>query len=217
MGSKLQFHVDEELFHEESTPLRQLNLMDEKETIFPATGVSTGERIIFLIVLRRYTKSADGMRYNNPKLLLLDELDAHLHPSLCGELLTLLKNDFVNEGVKVILATHSPSTVAQFDEGTILTMRPYEEPKTSTRREALNILMSGQEKMFIDLSQSKIVFVEDSSDVEIYECMSSLLTETDTRTRLVFKSLAKKGKAGTKNGGKDAVKSLVHDLGEDKM
>ena len=82
IGSKLKFHVDEELMEEEATSFRSLDLRDNKGTVFPAEGVSKGERIIFLIVLRRYAKSSTHIKYNNPSILLLDELDAHLHLSL---------------------------------------------------------------------------------------------------------------------------------------
>lgn len=216
MGSKLQFHVNLDFLDEERTPFRELNLKDEKGTVFPAKDVSKGERIIFLIVLRRYAQSSDGFRYNNPKLLLLDELDAHLHPSLSGELLTLLQKSFVADGVKIIFATHSPSTIAHSDEGSLIVLRPYEEPKPSTRREALNILMSGQEKMFIDLSKARIVFVEDKSDVEIFEALTSTFIEEKTSKRLVFKSLSNKNAKGTSDGGKSRVKTIMDILGVEK-
>ncbi len=64
----------------------------------------------------------------NPKLLLIDEPDNHLHPSIQERLLPVLNEASRNHGFKVILATHSPfivrsapksSNVFWFDNGCI--------------------------------------------------------------------------------------------------
>lgn len=64
----------------------------------------------------------------NPKLLLIDEPDNHLHPSIQERLLPVLNDAARNYGFKVILATHSPfivrsapasSKVFWFDNGQI--------------------------------------------------------------------------------------------------
>ncbi len=47
-----------------------------------------------------------------PRLLLLDEPDAHLHPSMAKQFLQVIKEYFVGKhGIRVIMTTHSPSTV----------------------------------------------------------------------------------------------------------
>lgn len=64
----------------------------------------------------------------NPKLLLIDEPDNHLHPSIQERLLPVLNDAARDYGFKVILATHSPfivrsapssSKVFWFDDGQI--------------------------------------------------------------------------------------------------
>jgi predicted ATPase len=47
-----------------------------------------------------------------PRALLLDEIDASLHPSMIRTLLNAVQTAFVDKGSKVIVATHSPTTVA---------------------------------------------------------------------------------------------------------
>ena len=48
-----------------------------------------------------------------PKVLLFDEIDAPLHPSMSRSLLRTIQKTLVEEhGIFVILTTHSPSTVA---------------------------------------------------------------------------------------------------------
>lgn len=214
--SPLQFHVDEEQLYEINSAFPELTLKDQKENLFKATGISTGERIIFSIAVRRYAHLSPGIRYSKKKLLLLDELDAHLHPSLCGQLLELIQETLVDQGTKVILSTHCASTVAQSPEGNLVILAPYERPVAASRREAMNVLLSGQEKFFIDLSGSRIVFVEDQTDVVIFESISSLITDDASAVRLDFKSISQKNSAGRTNGGKDSVKKLVADFGENR-
>ena len=59
------------------------------------------------------------MGRRQPGLILLDELDAVLHPSMISALLVGLKEQFVNNGTPVIMATHSVTTVSLLDEGEI--------------------------------------------------------------------------------------------------
>ena len=56
------------------------------------------------------------MGRRRPKLLLLDELDALLHPSMVSALIKGLKDQFVNNGTQVIMATHSVTTVSMLEE-----------------------------------------------------------------------------------------------------
>lgn len=216
IGSELRFHIDETCLNHKDRKITGLNLKDEKGNVFPAQSVSTGERIIFLIVQYRYVERSNNISYRTPKLLLLDELDAHLHPSLSGKLLGLLKEVFIDNGTKILFSTHSPATVSLADEMDIVVLTPYEKPSIGNRREALNVLMSGQEKMFIDLSGSKIVFVEDSSDVEIFDALISRYVEPKHEQLLLFKSLSQKKLSGTKDGGKDTVKRIIDLLGVNK-
>ena len=55
----------------------------------------------------------------NQELLLLDELDAVLHPSMVAALVTTLRSLFVNHGTKVLMTSHSAMTVAVLDENDI--------------------------------------------------------------------------------------------------
>ena len=54
-----------------------------------------------------------------PALLLLDEVDAMLHPSMVGALVSCLKDLFVVHGTKVMMASHCPATVALLEEGEV--------------------------------------------------------------------------------------------------
>ena len=75
---------------------------------------------IFVISLSDFTNIRNqyiGRRL--PKLLLLDEVDAVLHPSMVVALVTTVKSLFVPQGTKVLMTSHSPMTVAAIDEADI--------------------------------------------------------------------------------------------------
>ena len=78
--------------------------------------LSSGEKILLCLTLATFNKSI-GRR--QPRLVLLDEIDALLHPSMISALITGLKSLFVNNGTRVIMATHSVTTVSMLDEGEI--------------------------------------------------------------------------------------------------
>jgi hypothetical protein len=72
--------------------------------------LSSGEKVLLQLVLWLFSSSKDGVF---PKLLLLDEPDAHLHPSMTVQFLDVIAEVLVRKhGVRVIMTTHSPSTVA---------------------------------------------------------------------------------------------------------
>ena len=76
-------------------------------------SLSSGEKVLMALCLASFNQQL-GRRL--PKLLLLDEVDAVLHPSMVAALVTTLKTLFVAQGTKVLMTTHSPMTVASLDE-----------------------------------------------------------------------------------------------------
>ena len=71
---------------------------------------SSGEKILVSMLLALYNLNS-GISF--PDIILLDEPDASLHPSMSKRLIALIADTFVAEfRKKVILTTHSPATVA---------------------------------------------------------------------------------------------------------
>jgi len=71
--------------------------------------LSSGERILMSLCLMSLNQALGRRR---PRLLLLDELDATLHPSMVSTLVSRLKELFVAHGTKVVMASHSATTSA---------------------------------------------------------------------------------------------------------
>ena len=71
--------------------------------------LSSGEKVLLSLAFYLFSSREKN---TFPKLLLLDEPDAHLHPSMSKQFLDVVKNILVDKyGVQVIMTTHSPSTV----------------------------------------------------------------------------------------------------------
>jgi len=140
----------------------------------PYEGLSSGEKVIMSTVLWRYEAQLIG---RHPRFLLLDEPDAHLHPSLTRRFLDVIQKVFVEErGVRVIMTTHSPSTVALAPEESLFEMRrtdPRIQPATSKAR-AVAILTDG----FVAVQEAtQTVLLEGKDDPPFYEQVWDLLTE----------------------------------------
>ena len=71
--------------------------------------LSSGERVLMSLCLM-FLNQALGRR--RPRLLLLDEVDAMLHPSMVVALVSALTSLFVDQGTSVLMTTHSCSTAA---------------------------------------------------------------------------------------------------------
>ena len=106
-------------------------------------SLSSGETILMALCLVSFNQYL-GRR--PPKLLLLDELDAMLHPSMVAALVRTLKTLFVSQGTKVLMTSHSAMTVAALDEDDIFrVVRTGGSLKVSrtTKSEAINELSEG--------------------------------------------------------------------------
>jgi len=152
-----------------SDTITQFNVSIKNERTnseIPFSDLSSGEKVLFALVLSIYKSYGD--RYF-PKVLLLDEIDASLHPTMIRNLLDVINDVFVgNHGVQVILATHSPTTIALAPEDSIYIVNPNGAPSKiikQNRPEALEILTEG----FMSLEQGiSILDLSSNNDINIF-------------------------------------------------
>jgi predicted ATP-binding protein involved in virulence len=134
--------------------------------------LSSGERILISFALCLYYTQDQRQLVEYPKVLLFDEIDASLHPSMTQSLLRTIQEVLIDrKGIKVILATHSPSTVALAPEEALFVMNKNEQRRLqkTTKDKALAILTAGVPTLSIDYENRRQVFVESQYDVEFYE------------------------------------------------
>lgn len=111
--------------------------------VIPAGSLSSGEAIILALILLVHSWT-DGKAF--PRVLLLDEVDASLHPSTTRILVQVLNQMSKDLGVSVIVATHSPTTVALAPDNALFEVKGrFEKPRLAPigRQSLLDILTEG--------------------------------------------------------------------------
>lgn len=146
----------------------------EKGIEIQPADLSTGERVLMSLALAIYNSAKDNIMN---RVLLIDEPDAALHPEFSKFLLATLKNHIVGKaGIKVIITTHSPTTVSMADEECIYEMNREEKiPVKATKEHALSILTEGIPSLRVSIDKRRIVFVESQHDAENYEKIFELV------------------------------------------
>ncbi len=131
--------------------------------------ISSGERVLLQFALSVVRPSPAMVGLHRPLLLLLDEMDASLHPEMVQRWLSAIERGIVNGfGIHVILTTHSPTTVALAPEGSLLAMVDG-RPVRISKQEAINKLTFGVPTLSIDYSGRRQVFCESDTDAAAYE------------------------------------------------
>lgn len=130
------------------------------------SNLSSGEKILMALAASIYKGEADN---HFPDILLLDEIDASLHPTMIKDLLNVVYEVFLSKGVKVILVTHSPTTVALANDENIYLMNKEgtNRIQQSSRSEALSVLTEGYMtldegiKIIDDLGSKEIIIISE--------------------------------------------------------
>ncbi|KQY45316.1 hypothetical protein ASD46_09355 [Rhizobium sp. Root491] len=163
----------------EETPILsayELKLRDTQSgTTINAIDLSSGEKVLLQLVLWLFTAGKSGIF---PKLLLLDEPDAHLHPSMTTQFLDVISETLVKKyGVRVIMTSHSPSTVALAPIDAVFELERGSQAvrPVSSRSDIISILTAG---LVTVTKTTKFCFVEDADDVEFYVAIQDLLSSS---------------------------------------
>jgi hypothetical protein len=179
------------------------------------SDLSSGEKILMSFAFCLYYSLDKRQIVKRPKLLLFDEVDAPLHPSMSRQLIDTIQKALVQEqGVKVILTTHSPSTVAVTPEECVYAMRRDQSGVHKVgKRQAIAILTAEIPTLSIDFAGRRQVFVESHLDAERYEKLYRFLSPRIASERsLAFIGVGKKSESGDVGSGCDQVRRIVKEL-----
>lgn len=170
-AANLDFHINKPDEYEDR-PYEPILTDKLRGNIVKFADLSSGEKILMSFALCLYYAEDRRQLVDYPKILLFDEIDAPLHPSMTQSLLNTIQDVLINHHkIKVIFTTHSPSTVALAPEDSIYIMNKTGENRLqkTTKDNALAILTSGVPTLSIDYENRRQVFVESQYDVEFYE------------------------------------------------
>lgn len=143
----------------------------EKDIAVSYGDLSSGEKVLFMLALCMFKASTRSVF---PRLLLLDEIDATLHPSMIKNLLAVIDDVLLNKGTKVVLATHSPTTVALVPEERIFVVNPGGPNRIAkaTKNDAIQVLTEGYMtmedtiKMLDQTTKRKICVISEGDNVD---------------------------------------------------
>ncbi|MBK9317503.1 MAG: ATP-binding protein [Bacteroidetes bacterium] len=205
--AQLDYHINSPFNTHRDAPfeLKLINNFNKAEIQF--SELSSGEKVLMSLALALYNSEFD---LEFPKILLMDEPDASLHPSMSKQFLDILNNVFVRQkGVKIIVTTHSPSTVALCNEDNLFVMnKKGQRIEKTTKDKALKILTAGVPSFSINYENRRQVFVESKHDVFFYEKVYDKL-----RTNLISDislNFISSGIGGS--GSSDQVREVVSKL-----
>lgn len=148
--------------------------------------ISSGEKVIMSLAFLLYYAQTKNS-YN--RLLLLDEPDAHLHPSMTKQFLDVVDSFLIRKyGAKVIMATHSPSTIGLCKQESIFVMTSNPtKVEHLKRQEAIKFLTSGVPTLASVVDNRRYVFVEDKDDATFYTTVYNItVQEICNEVNLIF-------------------------------
>ncbi|WP_461131226.1 AAA family ATPase [Spirosoma aerophilum] len=208
--AEIDYRVNNPIVNDRDLPFQFLLINKTNGAEVPFSDLSSGEKVLMSLALALYNSRFD---LAFPDVLLLDELDAHLHPSMAKQLLRVLNEVFVKEkGVNVIMTTHSPSTVALAPEESLFIMQR-ESPRMikQTQEQVLRLLTDGIPSFSIYTDNRRQVYTESDTDVEFYTKLYGKLKKSIPSDRSLYfmSSGALKSNTGNSSQVRDIVNQLV--------
>lgn len=174
--------------------------------------LSSGESVFMSFLLATFHIGGDHGHRGTAKLLLLDEADAPLHPSLIADLISTIQTMLVKEaGIRVVLTTHSPTTVSLSPDEAIHEIAGQVIERRS-RSEAVNVLSHGLPYLRVGNDPRIQVFVESSYDADRYGKLLGLLDRNGWFKAQMGVSFAHFFERG--RGGCDSLYRLTKELTE---
>lgn len=164
-------------------------LASTQETIEPE-DLSSGEKTLLWLALVSFCTQCSSVGMGEPpKILLLDEPDAFLHPSMVVQMMDFLKAFNRLFSTVVIITTHSPTTVALSPKDSVHLLSDG-VIKLLERDVAIGFLLEGVSQISVNPDNRRQVYVESLSDADIYQSIYGRLThdQIDQKVSLSFVS-----------------------------
>lgn len=156
--------------------------------------LSSGEKVAFALALWTWGNS----KGKKTDLLLVDEFDAHLNPSIAEKFITIVKEYFVDLDVQVIMTTHHPSTVAYANNAgaSIIWMEDGIIDSEMSYENIIRVLSNGlidinylieETQLLIENRQKYVIYTEGKTDKKhIESAIKALSREKDFEDHYIF-------------------------------
>jgi predicted ATPase len=151
------------------------------------SDLSSGEKAIVRLILWSYSDSGN----NKHKLLMMDEFDAHLNPSMAKMFIAIVEDVLVKQfEMQVIMTTHSPSTVAYCKEESLFWMENFSLTQ-KTKNEVIELLTPGiltfrKDRLLLLTTKENIIFTEGETDIDYIKAAAEVLGFKDIIDKCEF-------------------------------
>lgn len=171
----------------------QAQLMQAEENISVSVdNLSSGEKTLLWLALTLFNSQyyeADSVQ--TPKILLIDEPDAYLHPKMVEKMYKTLESFKNNFNVIIIVSTHSPTTAALAPSENIYLVEN-NAVRCVDKDSAISELLDGVTQISLSPDNRRQVFVESQYDADVYQAIFSRIASNskllDPRISLYFVS-----------------------------
>jgi hypothetical protein len=138
------------------------------------SDLSTGEKVLMSLAMAIYNSDTNCKK---PDLLLIDEPDAGLHPSMSKNMVDVLREFIVEKlGIPVVITTHSPTTIAAMEGIEIYEkIRSVDIPVKITKENALALLTSDIPFLTVMVENRREIFVESEYDANAFKSICEIL------------------------------------------
>lgn len=198
------------------SPVHFTLLKEGTDTVVATENLSSGEKVLLQFALSTFSFDEHFVNVKRPKLLLLDEMDASLHPEMVHRWFGVIRDGLVGQqGMTCVVTTHAPTTVALAPEEALFEMIDGRSGlRKISKQDALNRLTFGVPTLSIDYSGRRQVFAESDTDAAIYERVYALIKAAISCEReLNFLSTGMRTKDGGEiNSGCTIVNNIVQQM-----
>ncbi len=161
----------------ESSFIFKLSDCNEKIEI-SSKDLSTGEKVLMSLALAIYNTDNN---VEKPEMLLIDEPDVGLHPSMSKKMVDILNKDIVKKSnIPTVITSHSPTTVIASEGISIYQLeRGNSIPSKIDIQAAVETLSRDVPFLKISTDKRRQVFVESKYDVQYYELITNILARKE--------------------------------------
>lgn len=182
------------------------------------SALSSGEKTLLWLALTLFNSQyykQDSVE--TPKLLLLDEPDAFLHPKMVVKMYEALNSFSQNFKTRIILTTHSPTTIALAPDNSTYVVT-VDSIDAVTKDEGIAELLDGVAQISINPKNRRQVFVESKYDADVYQVVfSKLVNRFDSLDPKILLSFISSGPKMPAQQLKDKVTQILKIEDKDKL
>ena len=170
---KFQFIIPDE--KSQSYTYQTQLIQTDNHLLVSVEHLSSGEKTLLWLALTLFNSQYyDAEIAHAPKILLIDEPDAFLHPKMVLKMYQALESFKCNFNSIVLISTHSPTTVALAPSNEVFLVEN-DSISAVEKDSAIAQLLDGVTQISLNPKNRRQVFVESQYDADVYQAIYSKL------------------------------------------